>query len=127
MNKETENKPVAKARLFYVLSDVFSMKSFCRVHRTLAVRGDFNVRSFPKSRTYLYRLAFRRPEKEFADVIEEYEQVERFSQRSQKVAARIDREQSLLPFISDEGILEMRYGNPGTRLISLNCTDMLQD
>ena len=34
----------------------------CRIHRTLAVPGDFCVVRLPVSRTYLYRFAVRKPE-----------------------------------------------------------------
>ena len=34
----------------------------CRIHRTLAVPGDFNCQRLPVSRTYLYRFAVRKPE-----------------------------------------------------------------
>lgn len=67
------------------------------------------MRSFPKSRTYLYRLAFRRSEKEFTDVIQQYSEVEAFHPQSKKIESSLQREQTLLPFVTDEGILEMRY------------------
>ena len=47
---------------FPFLSDSLLNAFSCRIHRTLAVPGDFCVQRLPVSRTYLYRFAVRKPE-----------------------------------------------------------------
>ena len=49
--------------IFSITSSLRPSNSFsCRIHRTLAVPGDFNCQRLPVSRTYLYRFAVRKPE-----------------------------------------------------------------